>query len=112
MSLVDILNNSINHYDDTDPKWRIFISDHKQYLIGQSTTYNISTQYIQTHIYSLKRYLRSINYNIHCAWIIALINNIPTDFQFTSDVKTLYIPSIAVIESLYTNYITTNSIAA
>lgn len=108
MALTDILNLTLNQYDDTDPKWRLFISDHKQYLIGQSNTATISNSYMQGYQYSLRRYLRSIHYNIHFAWIVSLINDIPTDVQFTTNVIMLLIPPQNVLEALYTNYITTN----
>jgi hypothetical protein len=110
MALIDTLNASINQYDDTDVVWRQFISDHKQYLIGQSQTYSISSSYLQSYIFSMKRYLRSIGYNTHLAWIVSLINNIPSDVQFVAGTTLLYVPSLTLIQSLYTNYVTANPI--
>ena len=104
MSLIDVLNKTINYYDDIDPKWRQVILDHKSYLIANSRTAIISSSYMQRYVHSLKRYLRSMNYSTNCAWIVGIINNIPSDVQFTSETLTLYIPNMSVIEELYTTY--------
>lgn len=112
MALIDLLAYSVNQYDDADPEWRAFISDHKQYLIANSTLATISPGYMQRYVFSLKRYLRSNNYNTHFAWIVALINDRPTDTDFSSDVTMLLLPSAAVIEMLYTNYLSAKSLAA
>ena len=112
MALLDILSSSINIYDDTDPVWRQFIADHKQYLIDRSNTVFISPSYIQGYVYSLPRYLKSIAYNIHCTWIIRLINNIPTDIDFNTSVSSLMIPPFTVIQGLYTTYSVQRSISA
>ena len=112
MALIDMLTNSLDNYDDTDPAWVQFISDHKQYLISQSTTAIISTSYMQGYQYSLKRYLRSIHYNTHCAWIVALVNNLPTDIMFTNGVNSLTLPPFSLIQSLYTTYLTLKTRAA
>ena len=111
MALIDLLTNSLDNYDDLDPDWKNFILDHKQYLIDKSTMAIISTSYMQGYRYSLRRYLRSISYNIHCAWIVGLVNNLPTDVMFTDTVNSLRLPPFSVIESLYTTYLTlkTNS---
>lgn len=105
-SLLTLINNSLNNYDDTDPLWRQFVSDHKVYLIANSTYRNITNSFIQGVNYNLKAYCRSIGYSTNCAWIVALINNIPTDVMFTKGVTFLYVPPFSVIEALYTSYIT------
>lgn len=111
MALTDILTSYISPYDATDATWKLFIIDHKDYLINLSNTATISGAYMQKYEYSLRKYLQSINYNVNCFWIVALINNIPTDMNFTSTINFLLIPPMPVIEELYTTYITlkTNS---
>lgn len=105
MALVDILNETLTNFGDTDPAWRQFISDHKQYLINRSSVMLISPAYMQQYLYSLGRYLRSINYDPACAWIIRLINDIPTDIVFDASVGSLRIPPFTIIAALYTTYI-------
>jgi len=104
MALIDILASSINQFDDVDSAWQQFIADHKQYLINNARTVLISPSAMQAYTYSLVRYLRAINYNTHCAWIVRLINNLPTDIQLDTTVNSLLIPSFSDIESLYTTY--------
>jgi len=108
MSLITILSQSFNQYSDLDPKWRQFIDDHKTYLIEQSPLMSITPSYMQRYKYSIKQYLQSVQFNHNCAWIVQLINNIPSDIQFTGQNILLYIPPMNVIEALYTNYVTAN----
>lgn len=108
-SLIALLNNSLNNYNDTDSNWRQFISDHKTYLIANSKIRNLSPSYFQGVQYNLKAYLRKINYMTNCAWIVALINNIPNDVNFAAGIGFLYIPNFSIIEALYTTYITTKN---
>lgn len=105
-SLLALIANSITTYSDIDPEWKQFISDYKTYLISQSTLRTISNGYFQSVQYNMQAYLRSINYNVSCAWIIAMINNIPNDVYFAPGITMLYVPSFSIIEQLYTNYIT------
>lgn len=109
MALIDTLSNSLNNYDDTDPNWRQFVDDHKTYLINLSNVATISTSYMQGYRYALRRYLNTIRYNTHCTWIVRLVNNLPSDVQFTDSVNSLLIPPMSVIEDLYTTYLTTQS---
>lgn len=104
MALIDTLNASLNFYDDLDNGWRQFILDHLIYLQTQSDTATISNSYMQSCSFSLKRYLRSINYSTNWAWIVGLVNNIPTDVQFTFGVNSLYLPTNTVLQRLYTDY--------
>ena len=112
MALTDLLTNSLNYYDDVDGAWRLFIIDHKQYLINRSTTYIISQSYFQGYIYDMKRYLRSINYPTNCSWIVGLINNIHNDIMFTPEINILLIPSPTILEMLYVTYKTNSVIAS
>jgi len=106
-SLISILNSSLNNYNDTNSSWRNFISDYKSYLIANSTVRQITNGYLQGVRFNLTAYLRSINYNTNCAWIIALINNLPNDVYFTTGINFLYVPQFSIIEQLYTSWITT-----
>ena len=107
MALIDLLNATITNYSDTDPDWRQFVLDHKLYLLSNSTPRNVSSGYLQAVRYSMSAYLRSINYNLSCTWIVQFINNIPTDVMFTTQAQIIYVPNFAIIEQLYTSYITT-----
>jgi hypothetical protein len=69
----------------------------------------ITPSYMQSYKYSIKRYLRSVQFNNNCAWIVQLLNDIPSDIQFTGQNLLLYIPPMNVIEALYTNYVTANA---
>ena len=109
MSLITLLQNSLNNYDDTDPLWYQFILDHKTYLIQNSSIRFITTAYLQTYTNNLKGYLQSISYPVNCAWIVGLINNIPNDVAFDTTISQLYIPPYSLIQTLYTNYITTQN---
>jgi hypothetical protein len=109
MSLIDMLNNSLNQYNDTSDAWSQFIKDHKTYLRNNATTYTISSSYMQGYLYDLKRYLRAINYDQHCAWIVAWINDLINDVAFDASVTILLIPSVQTIQELYTTYLTTQS---
>lgn len=109
MSLITILNNATSVYDDTDPAWRQFILDHKTYLLQQSTLRIITSAYIQRYSYNLQAYLQSVNYPTSAAWIIGILNAIPSNIEFDRSVSQLYIPPFSLIETLYTTYLTTNS---
>lgn len=106
MSLTTTLQNSFNNYDDTDVDWKNFIADHKDYLIANANQVTISQSYMQGYVFALARYLRSINYNAHCTWIIARINNLPNDLAFIDTIGVLLLPPFSIIQELYTSYIT------
>lgn len=109
MSLITILNNTASVYDDTDAAWRQFILDHKTYILQQSQLRVITSAYIQRYSYNIQAYLQSINFPTSCAWIIEILNAIPSNIEFDSSVSQLYIPTFSLIETLYTTYITTKS---
>lgn len=101
--LINLLAATINAYDDTDPAWRQFISDHKTYLLSQSQLQMITPSFFQSVVYDLNRFLIGINYNTHCTWIVRLINAIPSDVVFVA-ITALQIPQMRVIQDLYTRY--------
>lgn len=105
-TLITMLTNSLNNYNDTDPKWRQFIDDHKAYLIANSQIQTISSSFMQGYTYALERYLRSISYKTSCTWIILLINNLVNNLAFTNNIGSLLIPPFQLIEDLYTTYLT------
>lgn len=113
MGLSQILATNIasNVLSDDNGPWRQYILDHLDYISVRTKPSQIDRLLINQYRYDLARYLKDkagIRGNI--AWIVLLLNNIKSDFEFTEP-GIYIIPTDDLINALYHSFITleTNS---
>ena len=86
-----------------DPKWIIFVKDHRDNLIDNSTTINIEPETMFEYQYRPEDYLASINYPIMYTWIILWLNQIESNMEFKR-IPHLILPNASYIQKLSEQY--------
>ena len=107
MTLVDIIKNANSSvvYDDGGP-WRQFILDHLDFIASKSQVYSIAPEVMYLYQYDLKRFLKEkMQINEDIAWIVLLLNNLSSDFEFDSP-GNFTIPSDRLILQLHLSFVT------
>ncbi len=114
MALTDYLTQKASDpLLDTDPAWRLFIIDHKAYIISSAIQQQISPEVMTQCNYNLIRYMRAQNLQTNLAWIVLILNDLNSDIDFYADMLslTIYIPNEPVIQTLYQTYQTTSQVS-
>lgn len=93
-----------NNFLDTDPRWRIFVIDHKELIKANSSYEYIDNEVFVIHRLDTQRLLKQ-HYNIdpNLYWVFYLINDIKSEIQMDYATKAgayYYIPSFEYMTSL------------
>ncbi len=112
MSVIDILQQKITerrYWNDSTEAWLFFLSDYKTQILERSRPLVITGEILDKCQYDVAAAIREIGqgYDPRCAAIVRMINDIPTDADFT-EMVTLMIPDESYISTLYDVFIATN----
>lgn len=99
MTILDLLAAKRTENDDDDPKWVLFVKDHRDELVANATRRQFSSDLMNTVRYDLRRYLRRIQYPEALDWVVLYINDIQTEADF-NDLNELLLPSQNQISNL------------
>lgn len=88
-----------------DADWYQFITDHMLYIKTNATKIIIEPTDMEQYKYSLENFLREKQYDVAHAWIVRLINNIPSNQEFVG-YESLLIPKADIITVLKDQYAT------
>lgn len=102
MSYTTMLEKTFHKFDNIDSGWVTFITDHVDLLKDSAEIFFFEAKH-HTYIYRLESFLRSQGRPASTAWIVRLINNIPTNQQFDLSGHIL-LPSTELITKLRRDY--------
>lgn len=105
MSLVDWIKKNYANYNlsDTNSEWRLFIKDHRQLIVENSSTYLLDADDNELYRFRPKEFLKANNIDPDIFWIVLWINQIYNEIEF-NNIKELLIPRVEYIKSLYEQY--------
>jgi hypothetical protein len=109
MSLSKRLGNANRtQMGDDQGRWRQFILDHLDFIARRSQTKEIPAEMMNLYRYDLDRFLKQeCSRNEDIAWIVLLINDLPSDFEFVG-VRFLIVPTDDLISSLFHSFSSLN----
>lgn len=90
--------------DDTDPEWLLFIKDHRQQILEDSTIVYLDGNTIGRYEYKLRWFLEDNKINTDLIWIILELNNVKMETEFVNLDK-LYIPDRSMLIMLRKQYV-------
>jgi len=102
IKLSDRLNNYISKYNQAYEDWRIYIQDHKQLILDNSTKVIITPEDMEQYLFRPELYLKE-NHNIKdpkYIWIFMFINELVSDMDFNQLNTNVRIPDTSYIDKL------------
>lgn len=106
LSTIDgYLNKNNDDYYPNDNEWVLFVKDHKEVILKESTTVEIDASIMNINRYSVEPFLREHNLPVSISWIVVWINQLDSAMNFNSTIDTLVVPDHATIRRLKKSYI-------
>lgn len=103
MSVVEMLDSSVDELADTAQEWVLFVQDHRRFILKNSTTVNLSVDEMFRYQYRPEEYLKDNNLPLSILWIFLWINQLSNSMQFPT-IKSLVIPKPKYLYELRNEY--------
>ena len=97
------LLESISDLDDSNPKWVMFIKDHYDLLLFNSTVYELTPDKMNIFKYRPRDLMVDLNLNPDITWVVLYLNNLQDVSDFVG-IESLHIPSLDYINTLRTRF--------
>lgn len=105
-SLADRLRAKVNPLDLYDTDWRVFVEDHKENIIANSTLHTVDIEDLVSYLYQPTEYLQDIvQVDIRLVGICRYINELVSDVAFDRTISQLYIPDFNYLRNLRSTYL-------
>ena len=91
-------------YNSSDIDWVKYVQDHYQIIFDSSEVVAINPFEHYWRHYRLEDYLHEQGYDPNIAWIVKMINQMPSNVDF-KDLSDIRIPSSSTIDALYKQFL-------
>lgn len=99
MALQEIYNRYLDQYSNIDPDWVQFVHDHQRLIKRRAVPIEINIFKSNELQYRLTEFLKENNYPLSISWIVALINQLPSEYNFVG-LTHLYVPDMSHLARL------------
>ena len=103
MTVVDMLNSSVDELSDTSQEWLLFVQDHRKFILENSSTVTLTNDDMFRYEYRPEEYMKDNNLPLSMLWIFLWINQLTNAMQFPT-IKTLVVPKPKYLYDLRNAY--------
>lgn len=103
MSVLDMLNSSVDELADTAQEWLLFVQDHRSFILQNSDNVTLSNDEMFRYEYRPEEYLKDNKLPLSILWIFLWINQLTNPMQFPT-IKTLVVPKPKYLYELRNEY--------
>ena len=94
------LNHISKEHDRSNPEWVRFIKDHVRVIIANSPIKELHIDKLNLYKHRPKSLFKEFDINSNDAWIILMVNNIPSSGGIPPYITEVYVPSQGYINTL------------
>lgn len=95
----------VPEWSDNDPEWELYVKDHRDLILENSSTIQIAADDMRKYMYCLEAFLYDKNLDIdyRMTWIVLWLNQLGSNLEFR-DLSSLIIPKRNYLLMLYEKY--------
>jgi len=99
------LRSLISEWSDSDHEWELYVKDHRELIIENSSTIQITADNMRKYQFRLETFLYDKNLDIdyRMTWIVLWLNQLNSNLDFV-DLSSLIVPNRSYILRLYEKY--------
>lgn len=103
MSMLTMLESSVDELSDTANEWVLFVQDHRRYLLTSSTKITLTMDEMFIYEYRPEEFLKDRHLPLSMMWIFLWINQLSNALQFPT-IKNIIIPNVSYLYDLRNEY--------
>lgn len=103
MSMLQMLESSIDELSDTNKEWMLFVQDHRRFILQNAKTTELTMDEMFTYEYRPEDFLKDRNLPLSMLWIFLWINQLSNAMQFPT-IKNIIIPDVSHLYDLRNEY--------
>jgi len=103
MTMLQMLESSIDELADTNKEWMLFVQDHRRFILENSEKTVLTADEMFTYEYRPEDFLKDRNLPLSMLWIFLWINQLSNSVQFPT-IKNIIIPDVAYLYDLRNEY--------
>lgn len=102
-TLQEYLQSQYNQYSNTDIEWELFVKDHMNHILKNSTTIKINPNEMHKYTYRLSEFLEYKKINVSLGWIVLWLNQLSCNEDF-SNLASIVVPEEKLIQEYKNKY--------